>query len=328
MSANVSPVIADLINAAIDARATLVDLKHETAYRLFNGFSEGLPTLVLDIYAGALVIHDYAETTNEEQVGLILSVVRDRLPWITSAVLKPRQSGDADVRSGRVILGSEADLPRKIRENGVAYALDLLLNRDASFYIDTRGLRAWAKENLAGKRVLNTFAYTGSLGVAARAAPCRQVVATDLNKRFLNQAKDSYSLNGFPIQRADFVAGDFFEVVARLKRRNELFDCVFLDPPFYQEGMKGLINKLRPLVAHEGWLVVVNNALFISGREHMDMMEGLCGDGYMKVERIIAVPQDCVGYSANSAMVWPKDPSPFNHPTKIAVLRVTRRASE
>jgi 23S rRNA (cytosine1962-C5)-methyltransferase len=327
-------VIAPLIDAAIDARAALVDLKHETAFRLFNGFTEGMPSLALDVYARALVIHDYTDTADEAPIALALEAVRARWPWITSGVLKPRQSGDADIRSGRVIFGSEADLPRKIRENGVAYSLDLLLNRDTSFYIDTRGLRAWAKENLAGKRVLNTFAYTGSLSVAARAAPCRQVVSTDLNKRFLTQAKDSFALNGFPIQRSDFISGDFFDVAARLKRGKELFDCVFLDPPFFsttgkgridQKNIKSLINKLRPLVAHEGALAVVNNALFVSGKEHMGMLEDLCGDGYMKIERTIDVPQDCVGYAAEHAAKWPTDPAPFNHPTKIAVLRITRK---
>jgi 23S rRNA (cytosine1962-C5)-methyltransferase len=264
-------VIAPLINAAIDARAPIVDLAHETAFRLFNGFTEGMPKLALDVYAHGLVIHDYADTRDEALMAPVLKLVCARWPWITSAVLKPRQSGDAGVRSGRMILGNEAGLPRKIRENGVTYSLNLLLNRDTSFYIDTRGLRAWAKENLAGKRVLNTFAYTGSLGVAARAAPCQQVVATDLSKRFLTQAKDSFSLNGFPIQRADFITGDFFEVTARLKRGKELFDCVFLDPPFFstsakgrigQNSMKSLINKVRPLVAHSHWPSSTTRSLF------------------------------------------------------------------
>ena len=316
------------LHAAIDFRLGLAVPENETAFRLINGFSEGLPTLALDIYGRTLVIHDYADVPDEAQIGELLTVVRSRLPWICSAVLKPRHSGDSDVRSGRVVFGNESDLPRQIRENGVLYSINLLLNRDTSFYIDTRGLRAWARETLVGKRVLNTFAYTGSLGVAARAAPCRQVVTTDLKNRFLALAKESYSLNGFAIRRADFITGDFFEVIRRLKRDKELFDCVFLDPPFFsstakgrvdQGNMKSLINKVRPVVAPEGFLVVVTNALFISGKEHMEMLQGLCGDTGMRFERTIDVPQDFVGYAARP--VWPTDPAPFNHPTKIAVLR-------
>jgi 23S rRNA (cytosine1962-C5)-methyltransferase len=58
------------------------------------------------------------------------------------------------------------------------------MHGDASFYLDTRNLRGWALEHLAGKSVLNTFAYTGSLGVAAKAAGASRVVHLDLNKTF------------------------------------------------------------------------------------------------------------------------------------------------
>ena len=55
------------------------------------------------------------------------------------------------------------------------------------------------------------------------------------------------------------------------------------------------------------------------------MIESLCADGYMKIERTIDVPQDFVGYAAKHAAEWPADPAPFNHPTKITVLRLARK---
>jgi 23S rRNA (cytosine1962-C5)-methyltransferase len=327
-------MLASLINDAMDSRAEFVDSRHATAFRLFNGFTEGLPELALDIYATALVLHDYSDPPDESVGVQVMKVVCGRWPWVTSVILKCRQTEDRDARNGQILLGTEADLPRKVAGNGVQYAINLLLNRDASFYLDTRGLRAWATANLAGKRVLNTFAYTGSLGVAAMAAPCRQVISTDLNRRFLNMAKDSFSMNGFSIRKADFIVGDFFDVTSRLRRARELFDCVILDPPFFsktqkgtvdQKDMKPLIQKVRPLVADKGVLVVVNNALFVSGRQHMDMIEGLCADGYMQVECFIDVPSDFAAVSSRHSPKWPSDPAPFNHPTKICVLRVTRK---
>ena len=97
-----------------------------------------------------------------------------------------------------------------MREHGVWYAVELQLNRDASLYLDTRNLREWILRKLHGQRVLNTFAYTGSLGIAARAAAgAARVVHLDLNRAFLNVAKTSYTLNGFPIHKPDFQTGDF-----------------------------------------------------------------------------------------------------------------------
>lgn len=326
---------ASLIAGAIAARAPLVDIEHETAFRLLNGFSEGLPRLALDVYRRALVIHDYSETGDRQLTELALAVARDELPWLTAAVVKVRQARGREERNGRVCLGSAGELPRRVREHGVWYAIELTLNRDASFYLDTRGLRAWARETLAGKSVLNTFAYTGSLGVAARAAPAARVIDTDANRQFLALARASCDLNRFATATRDLRAGDFFEVISRLKREHALFDAVFLDPPFFSVTQKGrvdlqrhmgsLIDKVRPLVGHDGWLVLVNNALFVSGAEYHALLLALCAGGYLDLEALIPVPEDSVGFAATRVGAPAVDPAPFNHSTKIAVLRVRRK---
>ena len=50
-----------LLAGALKARTELFDERHEAAFRLFNGFYEGCPDLVLDVYARTLVIHNYAD---------------------------------------------------------------------------------------------------------------------------------------------------------------------------------------------------------------------------------------------------------------------------
>lgn len=329
-----APLVARL-GAALDARAALFDVRLETAVRLFNGFTEGAPDFAADLYARTIVLHNYADPPEraQEMVASAQQLLLERLPWVQCVVLKPRLAGTPEERRGRVIYGGAPD--RRVRESGVWYALDLLLHRDASLYLDTRGLRAWARAHLAGRTVLNTFAYTGSLGVAARAGGAARVVHLDRNRAFLNLAKASYTLNGFPIERSDFQAGDFWTQTSYLRRRNAQFDCVFLDPPYFSVTGKGtvdlvaesrrVINKVRPLVADGGLLVAVNNALFLSGAEYVRTLEALAADGYVTLEQPIPVPPDFTGYPETRAGDWPVDPAPFNHPTKIAVLRVRRK---
>jgi 23S rRNA (cytosine1962-C5)-methyltransferase len=160
------------------------------------------------------------------------------------------------------------------------------------------------------------------------------VVHLDLRREWLNQAKASYTLNGFPIDRGDFIAGDFWPVTSRLIRSGVLFDCVILDPPFFAVSAKGkvdveknfarLINKVRPLVADGGCLIAINNGVFVSGAEYQGLLEGLCQDGYLTVEARIPVGADFPGPRAGVRSALP-DPAPFNHSTKIAVLRVRRK---
>lgn len=303
---------------------------------MFNGFLEGQPHLLAEVYAHTLVLHNHADPPQaaDELIQEAQTYLLEQLPWLRAVLVKARYARTAPERRGRITHGQTLDT--RVVENGVRYALDLQLNQDTGFYLDTRHLRAWLKEHLHGKTVLNTFAYTGSLGVAALAGGASRVVHTDRNRTFLNVAKTSYTLNGFPIRAADFLAGDFFSAVSRLKRANEQFDCVIVDPPFFAETSRGrvdlvhegqrLINKVRPLVRDGGWLVAINNALFVSGAAYSETLTRLCADGYLSLEAILPVPPDCAGYPSTVVRALPADPAPFNHSTKIAVLRVRRKS--
>ena len=84
-----------------------------------------------------------------------------------------------------------------------------------------------------------------------------------------------------------------------------------------------LINKVRPLINDGGVLIAINNALYVSGKQYMETLEMLCKDGYLRIQDLIPVPQDMVGYDNVNAPIT--DPSPFNHSTKIAILVVKRK---
>ncbi|HWR65483.1 MAG TPA: class I SAM-dependent methyltransferase [Bellilinea sp.] len=324
------------IQTAVQARQGLIDARHAAALRLFNGYTEGCPGLVIDLYARTLVFFNQANQPAEFEALILLLQhwLLEYLPWLQAVIVKTRNAEDADSRRGVLTHGQQAD--GEISEHGVRYALNLTLNQDASLYLDTRNLREWLRRRLKSRQVLNTFAYTGSLGVAALAGGATRVVQLDLSANFLALARQSYALNGFTVHSQDFLAGDYFRQVARLKDSGALFDCVILDPPFFSVTPAGrvdlaaenarLINKVRPLVAHNGILVAVNNALFVSGSDYLDELRDLNNGGYLVLEEIIPVPLDVTGYPETiRESHYPTDPAPFNHPTKIAVLRVQRK---
>ncbi len=328
-------MITPLLEKTLASRAPLVDSKHESAFRLFNGFTEGCADLVIDIYASTAVIHNYAD--DPEQGIAFVQEAKDflttSLNWLHAGIVKTRNGSTQEEKCGRLLFGTELD--RKIKEHDTWYAIDLTMNRDTSLYLDTRNLRRWIIDNLKDKSVLNTFAYTGSFGVAALKGGASRVVQIDLNREFLNLAKTSYSLNGFPIQKGNFIARDFFEQVGNLKRMNNFFDCVIIDPPFFSTTAKGkvdqekesarLINKVRPLINDGGDLIAINNALFVSGKDYMQTLEALCKDGYLKIKELIPVPEDFTGYPETRAGNPITDPRPFSHSTKIAILEVRRK---
>jgi len=328
-------MIDELLAKSAQARQNLLDPAHSSALRLFAGFYEGEPRLLADLYAETLLLTAYCADPAEAQ-SLLEAAQRfylEHLPWLTCVVQKQRLAKDPPLRYGQVTFGSSP--AASILENGIHYALDLTLNQDASFYLDTRILRAWLKQNSSAAAVLNTFAYSGSLGVAALAGGAARVVQVDRSARFLDLARRTAMLNHLDLGRMKMRAADVFTELGQYKKAGQLFDLALLDPPFFSVTQNGkvdlvsestrLINKIRPLVKDGGRLIAINNALFLSGADYMQGLATLCQDGYLAIEEMIAVPPDITGFSETIVARPPAEPAPFNHPTKIAVLRVRRK---
>lgn len=322
-----------LFKTCLDARLGDQSLKDTQALRLFNGFYEGIPGFVVDKFGETLLIKSFDRDPNahDNLIDPSMAFYKSHLPDIKAVVIKRRHAKQEYLRQGSLLEGKPADT---LNENGVFYALDLQLNQDDSFYLDTRNLRAWLRQNMAGKSLLNTFAYTGALGIAALAGGAREVVQTDLSQKFLQVAEKSVLLNP-NTGKHKTLSGDYFKHMARLKSQGKLFDCVIIDPPLFSKTAAGevhllknwlsLVNKARPLVGHEGYLVLINNALFLSGEALQSQIQDMCASGYLSLTKIIDVPQDITGYPATILEQPPVNPRPFNHPTKICITRVSRK---
>jgi 23S rRNA (cytosine1962-C5)-methyltransferase len=171
--------------------------------------------------------------------------------------------------------------------------------------------------------------------VAALVGGATRVIQVDRNARFMELARRSAVLNHLDLSRMKSRADDVFSELGSFKKAGTLFDLVLLDPPFFSVTEKGkvdqvaeavrLINKLRPLVKDGGHLVAINNALFLPGADYYHSLEQLCIDGYLEIEQFISIPPDITGFPATIVSAPPADPTPFNHPTKIAILRVKRK---
>lgn len=334
MEESTNPGVITRLGNCLSARFNkdIVDEKHRGAFRLYNGFYEGEVRLVVDLYARTLLIHNYLapDIDAAHLMSQVQTYYLEQLPWLETVIVKNRRSQSQRERVGAIRYGAVAS--DRVQEAGVWYALNLLMHQEASFFLDTRNLRAWLKDSLPAETLLNTFAYTGSLGIAARAGEVQRVTYLDLQRKYLNIAKASYTLNGFEIDKSAFIVGDFWQQVGRLKRRGVKFDCVILDPPFFSKTKRGtvdllssshkLINKVRPIVTDGGFLVVINNALFLSGKNFIELIETLSVKNYLTIERIIPVPLDVTGYPETIINTPPAEPTPFNHPTKIVVLRI------
>ncbi len=93
-------------------------------------------------------------------------------------------------------------------------------------------------ESLDGSAVLDIFAGTGNLGIEALSRCARKAVFIDNSRESTTLIAKNLSLTGFT-DRSRVILKDFCPALAMLESSGEVFQLVFLDPPY----QKGLIEK-------------------------------------------------------------------------------------
>jgi len=137
------------------------------------------------------------------------------------------------------LITGDTSLPMEVSvlENGVRFGLDFAAGYSAGLFIDQRANRSFVRR-MPPKKLLNTFAYTCSFSVVA-AALGAGTVSVDLSKKSLDRGRENFALNSIDQANHQFIADDVLDVLPRLARRNESFDCIILDPPTFSRGNKG-----------------------------------------------------------------------------------------
>ena len=87
-------------------------------------------------------------------------------------------------------------------------------------------------------RVLNLFAYTGGITLAAAAAGA-EVVHIDAVQTIVDRAKENAAFSGLAEKPVRWIAEDAVKFCRRELKRGNQYDGVILDPPSYGHGPKG-----------------------------------------------------------------------------------------
>jgi 23S rRNA (cytosine1962-C5)-methyltransferase len=139
-----------------------------------------------------------------------------------------------------------------VTENGLKFLVNLSDYLDTGLFLDHRITRQLVREQSAGKKVLNLFAYTGSFSVYAAAGKAKEVVTVDLSKTYLDWAQRNFDLNN-PLfdtgQNFRFVHADVKKWLALSEGKD--FDIIIMDPPTFSNSkrMDGMLDIQRDHVA-------------------------------------------------------------------------------
>lgn len=223
--------------ASVARRAELAS--HTTAIRLVHGESDGIPAVVVDRFADTLVVSSYAAGADAlaRYAARALDPTSPVVGPARHVVLRPAHLRHAPAELARILRGAPPEVVHFV-ENGLTLAVDIASGQKTGTYLDLRGLRREiAAAPLRGARVLNLFAYTGTLGLAAAAAGAATIVQVDASERALAFAAAHHTSAApqapetapaaSPSYR--FITADVFEWLPGFT--DEPFDLVIVDPP-------------------------------------------------------------------------------------------------
>lgn len=256
------------IDAAMALRATHGLSGGDRAYRLLNGAGDRTPGLLADVYGAWAVVSALTDAL-VPVAELVAQGLLDRRV-ARGVVVKHRGRGRAATGPANVaVLGEPPPEKLVVHDGAWRFEVHLTTGVNVGLFTDMRAERARIASITAGRRVLNLFAYTGALSVAAAAGGAAHVTSVDLSEGVLAWARDHFALNGLDPAAHTTVAADVSTYLAQARRDGQQFDVVLVDPPSFSAARHApfaidrdyppIISAACDLLAHGGDLWLASN---------------------------------------------------------------------
>ncbi|MCD4506451.1 class I SAM-dependent methyltransferase [Chromobacterium piscinae] len=244
------------------------------AWRVYDKDVPQFP-FALDIYGSRVHLQEYDtgwEMGDDEYRAWIDAVVAAiaQVTGIPAAAVtlknRRRQKGVSQYEK----VGAEGE-DFVVEEFGQRFIVNLDQYLDTGLFLDHRNTRKRVREEAAGKRFLNLFAYTGSFTVYAGAGGAVSSETVDMSNTYQEWSRRNFELNGLDLGKHKLVRADAFQYLEESVDTGKRFDLIMMDPPTFSNSKKmrdildvqrdhvWLIDYAMALLAPGGWLYFSNN---------------------------------------------------------------------
>lgn len=223
--------------AALRRRVGLPD-DDTTGYRLVHAEGDGLPGLIVDVFADVAVVQLLTQGMKRREDDVFAQVARvtgaKTVIEAASEKAAEREGFEAETRVAR---GPDV-AAIGFTERGLAFEVEPTITQKTGFYFDQRENRARVEGMAHGARVLDLYSFVGTFGLAAARGGAASVLSVDSSATAVTMGARNAHRNGLSARMA-FERGDVKHVIQELLRKRERFDLAVVDPP-----------KLAPTVKH------------------------------------------------------------------------------
>ena len=197
--------------------------------RLVHGEGDGLPGLIVDYYNGVAVVQCHS-------IGMyqMIDFISEALKKALKDELTAIYSKSSDTLPDRTevedkYLFGDCETPHVALEYGVKFNIDWVTGQKTGFFVDQRENRLLLSKYAKGKKVLNTFCYSGGFSLLALKHGASLVHSLDSSKKAIALTDDNIALNNFGDKHASIVA----DAMQYMKDLPEDYDIIVLDPPAF-----------------------------------------------------------------------------------------------
>lgn len=240
------PVVLDndyWIQKIVDAhqyRMQVVDFSETNIYRLVHAEGDFFSGVIIDVYADVAVIQLLIRGTEHIRDAIYEGLRRVGIKYI---YLKTKQSTqrleEVGTESGWV--GNACAMPVSAKENGITILVDVEKGQKTGFFIDQRENRRLVGVHAKGKKVLNTFSYSGGFSLQALAQGAVLVHSVDSSKDAIDMCDRNVAAN-YPNAPHESFVEDCFDY---LNRTEVDYDIMVLDPPAFAKNARSVPNASR-----------------------------------------------------------------------------------
>jgi 23S rRNA (cytosine1962-C5)-methyltransferase len=225
----------------------LADNEATDCYRLVHAEGDGLPGLIIDIYADTAVVQCHSIGMHLQRKLLaeaLIAVFGTRLKAVydKSRETLPENYAKRMTNSYLYGTGEDSENGKRCIENGNAFMINWVTGQKTGFFLDQRDNRQLITRYAKGKKVLNAFCYSGGFSIYALQAGAELVHSVDVSQKAIDLVNQNIEINGYGESNHEAFAE---EVLPFLKNNETVYDIMVVDPPAFAKSIAKRHNAVQ-----------------------------------------------------------------------------------
>ncbi len=230
----------DKINNAYRLRKSVIDFENTNIFRLICAEGDFFPGLIVDVYNEVAVVQILIKGVERISSHIFKAINELGYHYI---YLKTKQNTQLleGVLGGNNWIDARPEHQVMATEHGVNFAVDVEHGQKTGFFIDQRENRKLVGQFSKGKKVLNTFCYSGGFSLYALEGGASLVHSVDSSKDAIQLCEQNVGI----INRKDAHKSYVEDCFDFLKTCDDNYDIIILDPPAFAKTARAVDNAAR-----------------------------------------------------------------------------------